>query len=292
MTAGIIIYTDAKYGETESSSISPPPSAGCDYAAGCQQMIAPLYGNTTNATDYDRVNTASTENGGAAGFIIAANCSNSPCPKYDATLEQKLKASDTAGVHTVGYVYTAFADVPIDTVKADIDRWYSLYPSINGIFLDTASLDPADSAYYKELFDYIRAKGGSVGRAPSGAFDANRYDYVLSNYNSQRTPEVSMQYTDINVIFEGPYQSNVHNDYESFQMPPWTQNYSADRFNHIVYGVDSANLRNIVTLGKQRNAAYMFLSDNPQGDYAYQQLPREPYFTNEQNYLRSTSSGG
>ena len=94
--------------------------------------------------------------------LAVINNNNGPGTVAEDVYTQQLDQ----GITVLGYVYTArgTGTVPLDKAIADVNKFYELYPKIDGIFLDVVStdcslVDPAGS-YYKVLSDSIRSKPG------------------------------------------------------------------------------------------------------------------------------------
>ncbi len=64
-----------------------------------------------------------------------------PDPNYVAAVQ----SAEAAGITVVGYVYTRCGSRSIAAVEADINNYYSRYPDLDGIFLDEASTNCANS---------------------------------------------------------------------------------------------------------------------------------------------------
>jgi len=67
-----------------------------------------------------------------------------------------LKAS---GVVTIGYVYTNYGAVSLQSVETSIDEWKNLY-GVTGIFLDAMANTPGYESYYQSIVSYAKVTDG------------------------------------------------------------------------------------------------------------------------------------
>ena len=54
---------------------------------------------------------------------------------------------------------TGYGSHSIAEMESEIDKWKSFYPTVQGIFFDEQSNDPADVAHYQTLSQYAKSKG-------------------------------------------------------------------------------------------------------------------------------------
>ena len=100
----------------------------------------------------------------------------------------------------IGYVDSNYTAIAINTVKAEIDKWMSFYPMIDGIFIDQVTNDDvsAHSDYYVELSEYIHSKGLSISVVNIGTDYVERYesapvaDIIVSFENSTLPVEATL----------------------------------------------------------------------------------------------------
>lgn len=67
---------------------------------------------------------------------------------------------NTAGIITLGYVYTDFAQAAPSTVQLEIDNWKAFYPNLKGIFFAGMSNQTTNKTYYSDLHTYARITKG------------------------------------------------------------------------------------------------------------------------------------
>eukprot|EP01120_Amphizonella_sp_Union-15-10_P007037 TRINITY_DN2336_c0_g1_i2.p1 TRINITY_DN2336_c0_g1~~TRINITY_DN2336_c0_g1_i2.p1 ORF type:complete len:194 (+),score=26.16 TRINITY_DN2336_c0_g1_i2:844-1425(+) len=88
-----------------------------------------------------------------------------------------------AGRTVIGYVATGYGHRNVTAIRTDIDRWYSFYPNIQGIFFDETSISVEDVDFYQNQAAYLRTK-----QPKSQAFfnpgTSNPEDYVNQISNS------------------------------------------------------------------------------------------------------------
>lgn len=171
-----------------------------------------------------------------------------------------------AGGQALGYVYTAYGTRPLADVLADVDAYYAWY-AVDGIYFDAAANDaePALLAYYQSAYDYVRARDPAA-RVVLGQGTSAPEEYAA----------VATQLT----VREGDDQLTPFLDW---QPRPWTDTYSADRFNVFVYNVADADaMRAAVDHALAHNVAWLYFTDdilpNP-----WNSLPA--YWTDEVDYL-------
>jgi len=93
-------------------------------------------------------------------MYVILNPSNGPGSSVDGNYTVAIKRLTGAGIHVLGYIYTTYASRSLTTVKADIDNWLTLYPEIEGMFVDNQTSDNTQSNldYYTELTAYCHYK--------------------------------------------------------------------------------------------------------------------------------------
>jgi len=98
-------------------------------------------------------------------------------PFYQDVIDRLVENQKTP----IGYVYTTYGDRDIEEVKAEIDKWLEYYPNIKGFFLDEASSDIEDLAYYEEVYNYIKSKGNYLVVLNAGTYPDESYFNVADN---------------------------------------------------------------------------------------------------------------
>lgn len=124
-------------------------------------------------------------------------------------------------------------------MKTDIDRYYNWYGTVD-VFLDEASTDSTDITLYRDYYTYIKNRGGRVMLNPGTVPDQGY-----------------MTVSDQIMIFEDNYSA-----YASASFPVWISAYPASRFVHLVYQTPQNSLSTAISLAKQRNAGFIYITDD------------------------------
>ena len=124
------------------------------------RILVPAYFDPAGSDEWDLL---VTESAAMPGRICAiADRNDGPGPSYDSAYAHAIARMHTSTGRVIGYVYTDYGATPPATAKADIDKWYSFYPSIDGIFLDCQAYQTGHEAYYVDLYNYIKQKNSSA----------------------------------------------------------------------------------------------------------------------------------
>jgi hypothetical protein len=188
----------------------------------------------------------------------------------------QVAAAHAKGARVIGYVLTGAASRASTTVKADIDQYYSLYPTLDGIFLDEATSDCTHAqSYYQPIHDYIKASH------PNATVVINPGTNVPSCY---------LNVADIVVTFESSF-AEYQNAWTT-ENREWETPANAARVWHIVHTASSSQWSTALQLSRARNAGYVFVTSFTETQNTYGALP--PYFHSEADSVRAfnRSSGG
>ncbi len=158
-----------------------------------------------------------------------------------------------AGGRVLGYVYTCYgnnncvAGLPsqrsVADVMADVDRYASFYPTINGIFLDEMSNRADALSFYQQVSSAIRA--------------AHPGWQIIGNAGAA-TPASYLGVADSIVTFEQGSAS-----YATATTEPWMQSSEPLRQAHLHYNVsDAATMHNLLDQAISRNAGYVYFTDD------------------------------
>ncbi|MDD4930949.1 MAG: spherulation-specific family 4 protein [Candidatus Colwellbacteria bacterium] len=205
-------------------------------SAECQSAIIPAY--FYPGSEWDRT-LKSLNKEETAIFNPASGAGKKVNPDYVKLTDQ----ASARGADLAGYVYVEYGKRDIDSVRAEIDNYYDWYKT-SSIFIDGASSDKEDIAYYEYLADYIREKGGKVILNPGTVPD-----------------EEYMSIVDLVIVTEGKYA-----DYINREFPEWMSKYPASKFGHLVYEVPEDSLSKALELSKKRNAGFIYLTDDGGGN--------------------------
>ena len=71
-----------------------------------------------------------------AARVVLANPNSGPGTKQDTKWVRLTEEMRAAGTLALGYVYTSSGSRSAATIKSEISKYYQLYPSLAGIFID------------------------------------------------------------------------------------------------------------------------------------------------------------
>jgi hypothetical protein len=93
-------------------------------------------------------------------ITVVINPGSGPGTVADGNYTVAIRRMQGAGITVLGYVHATNASRALSLVKADVDTWLSLYPAIDGIFVDEMSNDDSapHRAYFTELTNYVHAR--------------------------------------------------------------------------------------------------------------------------------------
>lgn len=213
---------------------------GCASAAATSQSVAfPMYEYPTVGTLWSDIRTA----GSKVPWIIA-NPASGPGTTVDSLYTAALNALPT-GQRAIGYVYTSYQARSLSAVLADIDKWYTLYPQISGIFVDLLQNGTSsDLCYAATVYNYIKSKHPN--------------DLVVQNFGAN----VHAQYEPYGDIF-----GNSENTYAVYQSwAPTADGFEnnatyADRFWHIVHTTNTSDMSAALSLTRTNNAGWVLITD-------------------------------
>lgn len=227
-------------GESVGAAPAPPVAPGAAQAARLGLLVpAYFYPAGPGLEDWQRLIRAAAR----VPVVAVVNPSSGPGLAVVPDYAEVIRRAGQAGVTTIGYVTTRYAERPASEVEAEIDRWVRLYPEIKGIFLDNQSTKPEHVGYYAGLRDYVRAKiAGGVAVTNPGAVPDEAY--------------LSRRAVDTAVIFE------VEEGFKSFRMPSWSGRYEARRFAALPYGVaDAEAMRDAIRETVVKEIGHLFVTD-------------------------------
>jgi Spherulation-specific family 4 len=153
-----------------------------------------------------------------APIVAIVNPASGPGVQRDPSYEKVIDRAHDSHVLLIGYVSTSYAKRPLADVKADIDRWYRLYPKIEGVFLDEQASAADQVDYYASAFQHVKKV------QPKALVVANPGTVCAEEYLSRPAADVVCL---------------VENNKEAGPvMPAWTENYGSDRFAGLLYGIN------------------------------------------------------
>lgn len=199
--------------------------------------------------------------GGAprAGLAVV-NPASGPGTSADTNYVSQVSQARAKGILVVGYVDTSYGRRALATVKAEVDRHYLWY-RVDGIFFDQVTNDCTNLSYYQQLFTYVKSKVG--------------VDKVVLNPGTETVSDCYMASTDVIINFESTYSS-----YVSWRPAGWEASYPANRFWHLIYTTSQAQLPNAVALARQRNAGWVYVTDDSLPN-PWDTVPNASYWSQE-----------
>jgi Spherulation-specific family 4 len=199
------------------------------------------------------------------GLLIVSTDSMGAGTSVDSTYTAAIASAHAAGERALGYTYTNSGARAMSVVKADVDAWYSLYPALDGIFVDEVSDDTSTaSSYYVPLYTYIKGKGANV---------------TVAINPGTMVDEAFMSASDILLTYEDTY-ANFIDPNQNPPNPDWVATYPSSRFWNIVLSTDAADEVNAIDLAKGRNAGWIYVTaEGP--NTAYQNIETGAYWTTE-----------
>jgi spherulation-specific family 4 protein/flagellar hook capping protein FlgD len=203
-------------------------------------IIVPAYQDPTSGTLWEECARASSR----VPLVAVMNPANGPGSEVDPNYVSAAGSVRSAGGRVIGYVYTSAAEVPLDSVLTEVDRYREWY-ALDGIFLDGMANDsnPAHVAWYATLRDSIRA------REPAWL--------VVGCPGTNTSPEY-LAGADILCIVESEGEG-----YFDWEPSAWVREYPPSRFLHLVHTLSSADsMRQAVARAGSRGAGWVYVTDD------------------------------
>jgi len=220
-------------------------------------------GNANLARDWSRIKVSY-----PSVSWVCVNVSSGPGNAQDSRFVTQIPLIQADGIKVIGYVNSAFAANSLATVEADIDKWYTWYPSLDGIFLDEINLDVSNHVYYSTLYTYTKAKAATV----------------LSVINCYRIPDSTyIDCADKFVIFEGTAATFIN----SYADATWIHSNPASMFAAMITSNSPACMHQCLPLLTQRNIGYAYFSNGTYTVNAYSHMPDINYWNTEKLLLNS-----
>jgi hypothetical protein len=190
--------------------------------------------------------------------IMIVNLNNGDDEHYYAAVDRAIRATRAQGILVLGYTYTGYGARDSKIIQRKIDAVYQNY-LVDGIFFDEVPTDcnastpffPTTFLYYQSLTNHVRQKAGAR--------------ITVLNPGTYSPSDCWMGITNILMNWEDRGLSTYQNDYVDFA---WVHKYPPDRFWHIVYGMDAEQLPAAMELAKQRNAGWVYFTQETVNPYA------------------------
>lgn len=157
------------------------------------------------------------------GLLIAiVNPASGPGTVVDPNYVEVMRQARAAQITLIGYVTLSYAKRPAAEVRAEVDRWLQLYPSLQGIFFDEQPSGAASLAMVQDCLAHARRK------LPKGIFVTNPGTVCAAEYlQGPRPPTVC--------LFEH------HEGFERYSLPDWGKNVSPANLAVLLYQVPDAD---------------------------------------------------
>lgn len=235
-------------------------------AASALELLVPAY---FYPSPRDTLWQTLTDSVGSVGITAILNPDNGPGEDRDANYVDVVRAHQAAGGRVVGYVETRYGSRDVDDLMEDIALHFELY-GVDGIFIDEMPDHEDGLAYYRTLYDYVKAISG---------------DAVVIGNSGTNTHEGYLEVADILVTFEGTLAS-----YRDYAPDAWTARHDAARFGHLVYGAPgSDDMQAVVDWAVSRNVGHLYVTSD-RGRNPWDSLP--PYWAEEVAHVASVPEPG
>lgn len=179
-----------------------------------------------------------------ADIVAIANPASGPGQKVDIAYTSVIQQAQAAKVKVIGYVSTSYAKRPVADVKADVDKWLQLYPTIQGIFFDEQVSSADRVNYYLELKNHARSK------IPQAFIVTNPGVQCAEEYFSKNVADT------ICVIESGK-------GLDKYVAPRWAARYPADKFYGLAYGIKKpAEMRKSIKAATEQHLGYLFVTND------------------------------
>lgn len=196
--------------------------------------------------------------GAKAVGIMIVNLNNGDDETYYPSVDRAIRATRKHGIFVLGYTYTGYGARDPQIIRRKIDAVYRNY-LVDGMFFDEAPTDcnasnpflPTQFLYYEALTNYVHEKAGAR--------------ITVLNPGTYSPSDCWMGITNILMNWEDPGLANYRENYVDFA---WVHKYPPDRFWHIIYGMGADQLQVALELAKQRNAGWVYLTQETGNPYA------------------------
>jgi hypothetical protein len=228
------------------------------------KVMVPAYFDPSGSDYWDRLAAQAALMPGCLYAI--ANKNNGPDSSYDTAYATAINNMHKNQGKVIGYVYTNYGAIPLATVESDIDKWYSFYPTLDGIFLDCQDNVTGKENYYITIYNYIKQKD-STSLVVSNPGTNTIESYLV--YNGKRV-------SDVVCIFE------TDPGFDTWTPSAWCSKYSSDNFYVIPYNTTSDQYVGRINRAHSLNVGWIYCTNDALPN-PYDTLP--PYFEKYCNYI-------
>jgi hypothetical protein len=177
-------------------------------------------------------------------IVAVVNPASGPGEKADPAYVALLaRAKGRPRLTLIGYVDTNYGKRPPVEVKADVDRWLRIYPSIEGIFFDRQASAAGLVRHFADRYRHVR--------------QPRRLRLVVTNPGTICAEAyLATPATDVACLFEG------FEDFAAFRLPKWAAKYPSERFAALVYRVgDAEQIHQFVTSVARKGLGTLYIAD-------------------------------
>ena len=245
---------------------APGPSVAADTTVvnDSLKVLVPAYFDPSVSNYWSRLDAMARKMPGRLYAI--ANPNSGPGTNYDPSYGAAIDSMQAAGGKIIGYVHTSYAQRALSSVEADIDSWYSFYPTLNGIFIDEQANTSGEESYYGQLYNYIKKKDSTA------LVVTNPGANTISSYLFDNGSRIA----DVICVFENG------TGFGTWNPASWYSNYNRDNFYVIPYNTSAADFPSVVDRADSLNMGWIYVT-NDNLPNPYDTLP--PYFEALCNYL-------
>ena len=200
-------------------------------------------------------------------MVAIVNPGSGPGRRIDANYEEVFRLAKESKATLIGYVTLSYARRPAAEINAEIDTWVKFYPGIQGIFFDEQPSGAEHAAFAGECYAHAAAK---IDKA-----------LIVSNPGTRCAREYAeLPQKPVIVLYERG------TGLDKYEPPPWTSDFSADRFSVLLYGVKSKDaMEQAYRDAAARRIGYFYVTD-AEGRNPWNRLPG--YWKEEVDAARET----
>ncbi|WP_268541211.1 spherulation-specific family 4 protein, partial [Candidatus Nitrosotenuis cloacae] len=205
------------------------------YSAASAGIMIPLY--TYPGGTWDQVIAAKAAHP-SVPIIAIINPNNGPGSSRDANYASGIQELQSAGIVVIGYVFTQYGSRSTSAVTADIDRYKSFYPQIQGIFFDEMLNTLGGENYYLNLSNYAKSSGFSFTVGNPGTDIISSYVGTMDNI----------------IIYETGGLPSLNT------LGGWHTGYDKSNFSYLAYGVGTLDTDFVAS--STNYVSYMYITND------------------------------
>jgi serine/threonine protein kinase len=177
----------------------------------------------------------------ASATVAIVNSSSGPGENADPNYANIIERAKQRGVTVIGYVPTKYAKLPLEIVKADVDKWIKFYPGIQGIFFDEQASMADKVQYYVSLYQHAKGRGLSLVITNPG-------NMCVEDYFAQRAADVVCI-------------ADVTKEFRLQKLPRWADHYPARSFAAVLCQIDAAKMERYILEMRDKKIGYCYITD-------------------------------